>query len=202
MILMEGFCVGLRGEEIVKTMATDLRAFAKAGANNRKNPHVCFPLRGRFKGEKGERNHMLVCAYETKSGLRVGQWVDRFLSCFEEMGRSETGFLFVDSARKVRKIGEYDPQFIERLEEIQSQRPELFPPGINIAEDYSLVRSLRRGSTTLARVRKIPQDVIDLNNRWRKIEAAMGRQPSLPMMQLYSEIMLMLVPKLEYSALF
>lgn len=76
---------------------------------------MCFPLRGRFKGEKGERNHMLVCAYEIKSGLRVGQWIERFLSCFKEMGRSETGFLFVDSAKKVRKIGAYVPQFIERL---------------------------------------------------------------------------------------
>ena len=102
----------------------------------------------------------------------------------------------------MRKIGEYDPHFIERLEEIHGQRLELFPPTVNIAEDYSLVRSLRRGSTTLARVRKIPEDVIDLNNRWRKVEAAMGRQPSLPMMQLYSEIMLMLSAKLEYSALF
>ena len=91
---------------------------------------------------------------------------------------------------------------IERLEEIQSQRPELFPPGIDIAEDYLLVRSLRRGSTTLAQVLQVPKEVIDLNNRWRKIEAAMGREPSLPMMQLYSEIMLMLVSKLEYSALF
>ena len=109
----------------MKTIATDLRRFANAGRANKENPHVCFPLRSRFKGETGERNHMMVCAYETRSGLQVGMWVKRFLSCFKEMGRSETGFLFVNSRRKVRKIGDYDAQFIERLEEIQGQRPEL-----------------------------------------------------------------------------
>ena len=183
----------------MKTMATDLRMYLEAGKRKASNKHVCFPLRGRFKGETGERNHMMVVAYETASGIKTGMWVERFLSCFKEVGRTETGFLFSSYKKRARKIGDYNGQFVERLEEILGQRPDLFPPGTNIAEDYSLVRSLRRGSTTLATIRQIRTEVIDMNNRWRKVEAAMGRAPSLPMRQLYSEIMHMLAVRLEYS---
>ena len=61
------------------------------------------------------------------------------------------------------------------------------------------MQSLGRGWTTLAQVLEVRKEVIELNNQWRKIEAAMGREPLLPMTQLYSEIMPMLSAKLEYS---
>ena len=128
LLLCQGYCVGLRGEEIVKTMATGLRKWHEAGRLNTNNPHVCFPLRGRMKGETGERNHLLVAPYKTVSGINVGLWMSRLLECFTEMGRAETGYLYADSKRKVRAIGEYNPQFIERLEEVYLDRADLFPP--------------------------------------------------------------------------
>ena len=183
----------------MKTTITGIRRWFEAGRGDANLKHVCFPLRGRIKGETGERNHLLVSVYETASGIKVGVWMDRLLACCREMGRSETGYLFSDSKKRVRQISDYNPQFIERLEEIHGQRPDLFAPGTNVGEEYSLVRSLRRGSTTLAQVRGVRAMVIDLNNRWRKIERARGRAPNLSMRELYSEIMLMLSMKLEYS---
>ena len=144
----------------------------------------------------------MVSAYETASGIKPGMWLERFLSCFEEVGRGEMGYLFTNYKKRARRIGEYDTIFHERLEEVLAARPDLFPPGINIREDYSLLRSLRRGSTTLATVKRVRTEVIDMNNRWRKIEKAMGRAPSQAMRQLYSEMLYMLESRLEYSSSF
>jgi hypothetical protein len=55
----------------------------------------------------------------------------------------------------------------EYLERVQDRWPEIIPAMVNVRETYSIQRSIRRESTSQARNREIPKDVINGNNRWR-----------------------------------
>jgi hypothetical protein len=68
-------------------------------------------------------------------------------------------------------------------------QPSLFDPGGNMTEVYSLRRSLRHGSTTWAGNQGVPEGLIEMNNRWRKVELGRrGRRPGMLMMAYYMEI--------------
>ena len=70
----------------------------------------------------------------------------------------------------------------------------------NIREDFSINWSFCRGTSTSAQLAQVPTDIIELANRWKKIERSKGRKPKLSMLENYSDIEL-LVPKLvQYSA--
>ena len=88
--------------------------------------------------------------------------------------------------------GDFEGEFMERMIRLKIARPGLFEPGIEIAWSYSLFRFLRRGSTTEVVRNRVAQDVIELNNRWRKFDRARGMKPSLGMKDHYTEIKLML----------
>ena len=65
----------------IKMMQPLQTSKTEARDNGRKNKmgHVVVPLMGRFKNETGERNLVLVLANETKGGLKVRKWIDRFM---------------------------------------------------------------------------------------------------------------------------
>ena len=198
-ILVIGFCLGLRGDEIMKTRSTGFYNFTKVGKLHAKHPHVVFQLMGRFNRETGERCHLMPLAFVTTSGISCGMWIERLMNAWDQQGKEKKGYAFVDPRGRPKKISNYDLEFAQRLEEVKVVRPDLFPSGINITDSYSLVRSLRRGSTSEAENRGIRPAVIEMNNRWRIIEKAKGRQPSLPMRQHYTEVLLMLPTLVEYS---
>ena len=52
-----------------------------------RNGHCVIPLMGRFKNETGERNLVMVLANETKSGLGIHYWVDKFSGLLKAEGR-------------------------------------------------------------------------------------------------------------------
>jgi len=199
LVLVIGFCLGLRGEEIMKVRTTGFFNFFKFGRGHDRHPHVVVQLMGRFKRETGERSHLLPLAFETASGISSGMWTERFMQAWAMLGKKKNSFAFVDKKGRPNRIGYYDLEFVQRLHEVKATRPGLFPPGVNIADCYSLCRSLRRGSTSEAENRGIRQSVIEMNNRWRILEKAKGRQPNLPMRQHYSDLLLMLPTLVEYS---
>ena len=51
--------------------------WAESGRHS--TPHVVIALLGCFKGEMGEKYHLMPLAAEASSGLRDCQWVGRFL---------------------------------------------------------------------------------------------------------------------------
>ena len=55
------------------------------------------------------------------------------------------------------------------------QFPTILEKRVDLTQRFSFRRSLRRGSTTQARNKKVPKDVVVLNNRWRSQEHARGR---------------------------
>ena len=58
------------------------------------------------------------------------------------------------------------------LEEIQTERPDLIPEGIDIRDAYGLARSFRRGATTRAENRGVSEALIDYFNRWKQSKDA------------------------------
>jgi len=155
-------------------------------------------LLGRLKGETGERYHMMVMACMSQSGIDGGVWADRVVEVNVKSGRSK-GYVFTKGRNRQAKISDFEDEFLNRLEGLRLIRPGLFEPGIDIAEAYSLFRSLRRGSNTEALRNKVDTIVIDMNNRWRKFERARGRMPSLSMQQHYTQMQAVIPLLWEYS---
>ena len=53
------------------------------------------------------------------------------------------------------------------LEGVFEESPHLFPAGIDIREDYGIMRSLRRGVTVHAKNVEFPTELVETINRWR-----------------------------------
>ena len=71
------FCGGLRGEEL---FLTSLKGMLKLWGETIKKKdclHIMVTLKGRFKGETGEKWHMLPLVDITESGIEVRKWVGR-----------------------------------------------------------------------------------------------------------------------------
>ena len=197
-VLVSGYCCGLRGEEIVKADLAGFLKYLVVGKQDAEHPHVIVPLIGRIKGETGERYHMCVLARETVSGIQAGTWADR-LATVNTRSNKVRGPLFRNKKGLRAKIGDFEGEFLERMIRLKMSRPGLFDPGVDVAESYSLFRSLRRGSTTEAVKNRVGQDIIELNNRWRKFDRARGMKPSLGMKDHYTEVKLVLPALWQYS---
>ena len=63
----------------------------------------------------------------------------------------------------------------------------------------SIHRSFRRGATTRAKEMKLSDKLVDMNNRWRKVQEKSGGLPSLPMSELYVEVSQALGSKVAFS---
>ena len=203
-ILLAGYLLGLRGEEIMLVDLTVMLRYMEEGRNHPTHPHVTVPLRGRVESETGERTHHMVLARVTTSGFEPGQWFDRVEVLARGTNRQEQGYLFVDSRGYRQRISDHEAEFGDRLSELRAgdgaRRIRLFDPGLTeVGDAYGLGRSLRRGSTTAARVRKVRDAVVELNNRWRKVEQGRGRQAGLRMIDHYTDVKLALPALWEYS---
>ncbi|KAL7559003.1 hypothetical protein ACA910_010881 [Epithemia clementina (nom. ined.)] len=79
--------------------------------------------------------------------------------------------------------------------------PALIPEQVDVINKYSVRRLLQRGSTSQARNKNVPKEVIELNNRWRTEESA-GNQAARGsgMLEVYTDVMADLETLLQYSA--
>jgi len=195
------FCGGLRGEEVP---LTDLYGLIKHLDEGRDGdlPHVIIPLLGRFKGERGEKYHLLPLSASTKSGLNPRKWVDR-VACGYMHFHLSRGPVWRKHGISRANISDWEGPVLDRIKEIQNRYPHIISPDIDVYDEYGLSRSFRRGSNTHVRNMLGPgngQLVVDFNNRWRKFERAQGRMPSLGMSDYYTEIKQALPRLVQYSA--
>ena len=123
--------------------------YLKVGRDHVACPHAIVALLGRLKGETGERYHMMVMARSSNSGIEGGIWADRVVEMNRKAKRLK-GWVFTRGRAKQAKIGDFEDEFLSRLENLRVVKPGLFEPGIGIRTAYSLFRSLRRGSNTEA----------------------------------------------------
>jgi hypothetical protein len=192
------FCLGLWGEEVVKMDIAGFLTYFEAGRLHAEHPHVMIPLLGRFKGETGERWHLLPIVWRTRSGIEAGVWASRMKMSLEERRRLN-GFVFSDKKGKQAKASTMEPSFFDELNWVRLRYPDLFPPNVNIEDGYGIPRSCRRGSSTEAGNQGVPSDIIEMICRWRKVERAQGRAPNLGMREHYMEVSQALESFLKYS---
>ena len=85
------------------------------------------------------------------------------------------------------------------LRRIQISRLDLCGEDLEIENKYKVFRSFRNGATTRAKEFKVGESVLNMNNRWRKVQNKSGTMPSLPMSDLYTEIQQALLTRLRFS---
>lgn len=196
--LVVAFGLGLRGEEVVKADVAGFLTYFDAGRDHATHPHVMIPLQGRFKGETGERWHLLPIVWKTRSGIEVGAWASRMRASLEERRRYH-GFIFSNAKGKQAKASTLEARFFEQLNFVRARHPNQFAPNVSIEDDYGIARSCRRGSSTEAANQKVPSEIIEMICRWRKVERAQGRAPNLGMREHYMEVSQALETYLQYS---
>ncbi len=84
----------------------------------------------------------------------------------------------------------YELDILDRLHTVQTRRPDLIPPDVNVYEEYGLSQSFHHGSTSEARSHGVDDCDVDLVNPWRAFIQAHGRRPRLTMHDHYSDVWL------------
>ena len=195
------FAGALRGGEVLLLEASELCKRIRDGKHHSKEPHVLVPLMGRFKGETGERNVLLAFCNVTLNGkIPIRKWIERLAAVLMHEGRQlDVGPALCNQDGYVMHQSDLNKQLWERLQNIQATKPELFARDLDIENKYKVFRSFRRGATTRAKEFKVGEDILNMNNRWRKVQNKSGTMPNLPMSDLYTEIQQALLTRLRFS---
>jgi len=196
--LVVSFCASLRGPEGFMMCLGTLRDNLPNGLTDDKDAHVVVPLLGRFKGEQGERCHLLPLPAVTKTGFAPRKWLELLVHVRKQEGITSGPAFCGKGKLEVARMRDYEEVFFDLLETVMEDKPELFDKDCNIREWYGLFRSLRRGSNSLATLLKVRKEIRELMNRWSKVERAQGTQASLPMNEHYSDIKLLVTTYLDY----
>jgi len=188
-MLAVGFCAGLRGEDILKVDLGGMRSYWDEGINHPKFPHVPLILVGRFKGEKVGKIFVQPLSVCSNSGIDVRFWCYEGIITYDKLS-VDSGPMFREDlkhAGKRAKMVDLDLALHEILKEVQDLHPEVITKSVDIEEEYSIFRSLRRGVTSHAQNVKIDKSIIEANNCWRKHARSNGMLPGMSMLERYSD---------------
>ncbi|KAL7580180.1 hypothetical protein ACA910_012931 [Epithemia clementina (nom. ined.)] len=123
------------------------------------------------------------------------------MNCYESPGII-FGLLFrpnVHSSASAN-IKHLDSLFHRYLLMLQEEAPSLVGEDTDVVNWYSVRHSLWRGSTTQARNKKVPRNIINLNNHWRTEEAAGARATvGGEMLKVYTDVLAAIETLLQYS---
>jgi hypothetical protein len=202
-MLVHGFGAGLRGEEIVRMDLGAIRKYWEEAMDHPEAPHVPLMLAGRFKREVGEKLFCQPLAVKSKSGLEYRLWLHRLILTYDIMG-IRAGPVFRTAGKQVggirrAQMGDLDPMFHALLLRVQMLWPNVVPDSVDVVQETSVFRSLRRGSTAQAQNVRLPKEVIEANNRWRKAARSRGLTPGMSMMERYSEARASVPTLIRYS---
>jgi hypothetical protein len=134
------FCGSFRGNEV---FMTDLHGLIKYGSDNllvAGKEYVMIPLLGRFKNEVGDQYHLTPLIAVTKSGLQVKVWVHRLIEVRQAGGHVHSP-AFADPRTGVVPVDWYESEILDRIQHIQSRRPDLIPADVQVLEEFGLSRS-------------------------------------------------------------
>ena len=201
------FFASLRGSEALKVDFSTLMKYWEKGnyqyqGNNKGDlpPHIIIPILGRFKGEAGERCHLLPLTNVTSSGIHIRNTLKLLLNIRSTL-RISSIWLFTNTNGSKLSFDQMNDIILDKIEVIKDsdQNNNLDLASYNIREDFSINRSFRRGSSTTAQLKQIPTDIIEHANRWKKIEKAKGKRPRFSMIETYSDIELLIPKAVQYS---
>ncbi len=191
----------LRGGEGFMMERSELVSNIMKGRRSDKLPHVVMPLMGRFKSETGERNTMFVLAATTASGIRNRELLEEIVEVLIQEGLATVpGPAYCSAKGKAISYKEMNMEFHLALRRVQKERPDLISDDVEVEEVYNIYRSLRRGATSRATELGYDGAVIDMNNRWRKVQLSKGARPAFKMRELYVELKLVLPSLLRFSS--
>jgi hypothetical protein len=189
--IVVAFCGSFRGNEV---FLTDLFSLEKYLRELPAENHVIIPLLGKYKGEMHNRYHLTPLAATTNSGIQVRLWLSRLVDVWRSVEHNH-GPPFGSREGEILEASFIEEKIVNLLYEIRAVSPGTLPADVEFGEEFRVSRSFRRGATSTAHVRKLPEEVINLTNRWRKFEHAKGRRPRLTMQDHYSDIKI-LIPEL------
>ena len=142
----------------------------------------------------------MIVANRTSGGLDVRKYIERFSSLLSsEGGGVGVGPAVCDKNGVVVYKPALNNEFHEALEKVQNHETNTIPSDADMRERFNAHRSFRRGATTRAKEMNVPESIIELNNRWRKVQGKQGGLPRLPMSQLYVEITQPISSKRRFS---
>ena len=198
--LLIGFVCGLRGNEIFLVEAEGIQSMIDKGRmeDDLKLMHVVVPLLGRFKNEDGERWHVMVSVSVTDSKFQVRKWIERLVEVLKKERRG-LGPAFCDKDGEMLSYAWVDERFVEEVKRVQNSHPHLIDAGSDVAENFSIYRSVRKGSTARTTDMQVDTKAIDLHNRWRTIENRRGSKAAKSMQDYYSDLRLTINTRLTYS---
>ena len=190
----------LRGREVFLVESSKLSKLIFQGREHPSHPHVVVPLMGRFKGETGERNVLLAFANVSDSGIHIRKWVEWLVVVLRHEGKHRVvGPAICDEEGFVLERSKVNTILHQELIKVQSNKPWLLDAGVKVEDKMSIHRSFRQGATTRAKEMKLSDKLVEMNNRWRKVQEKSGGMPSLPMSELYVEISQALGSKIAFS---
>jgi hypothetical protein len=172
---MNGFCAGLRGEELpmlsLDAVVKYLHEPQQVGLE-----HVTLALKGRIKGEQVEEQcHLIPVVAVTRSGLRPRTWMIRVVETYFTF-HITSGWVYRDAKGAAARQGAFELELFEILREIQVHSPDLLSAEVDIPDVYGISRSFRRGYTTHSTNCNIADSDIKRLARWRGVENSGGKQ--------------------------
>ncbi len=185
------FCGSLRGHEGFMLDADSLAKNISVGIKTTNGKSfILVPLYGYFKGENGERMHVIPLTEVTRSGIKVRFWLELHVALLErenKLGRE--GPAFCDLNGEILKPRVLESRILNLLLEVQSsdmnEDESIISKSLDVYEKFGIYRSFRRGATCMAADRNVSELSIALVNRWRKFENGRGRVPNMSMMEHY-----------------
>jgi hypothetical protein len=167
-LVTSGLGGGMRGEEMVRIDVGIIRKHWKEALEHPDEAHVPLRMAGRFKRQVGEKVYVQPLAVASASGLEYRLWLHRALQEYGRAGVLKGPMFRVAPKKKGQaddggkgfkraRVGDLDLVLREKhLETIGAE--------VNVEEEYSASRSLKRGATSQARNKQIPANVIEANN--------------------------------------
>ena len=145
---------------------------------------------------------LLPFAAITKSGIQVRKIIDQLLKVLSTEGKmyGELAPALCHKTGQSISRTELNNKFINTLERVKENHHDLIAKNIDVAGEYNIYRSLRRGATSRATVVGLGTTEIEKNNRWRKFQNRSGTMPRLRMHDLYTDIKLALNSYLLFSS--
>ena len=166
-------------------------------------PHDLAPMYGFWKGEDGERFHIVPIVSVSRTGIEFRWWLEQLLACLDKegnLGKVGPAFCNLDGSliRGSRLDGVIVDVMVSIHDEQQGESP--FSKPLNIPKDFGIYRSFRRGSMTDAADQGISEFTIKLVNRWERYERSRGRLPNMGIMEHYLEIFGLIRRILSFSS--
>ena len=117
------------------------------------------------------------------------KWVERTAQLLIKEGHTSIGPVMCEpDGETMLSSQDVDIEFMEQLRRVQESRTDLLEETVDVFKEFGIFRSMRRASESRATEQDVEDRVIDLINRWRKMDA--NRKGAMAMRDYYLDMVL------------